>query len=212
MKKHNLMLAIAGSCTLIVAVAMAAPANATHRYRWHDKDGVVTLGDTVPPEYADDGYDEINEQGVVVRRVPRRLTAAEAASAQLTAEETARRRQRDAFLLKSYTRVSEIEQQRDERIALIDSQMNQTRSSIEDVDRRIAAQQDRLSAFRPYSASADAGRVPDQLAQAVVRALSERRTRTASLQQHAKEKAEQLAAFNADIARYRELTAGSSQP
>jgi hypothetical protein len=149
---------------------------------------------------------ELNRQGVPVRDYPRQLSPAEAEAAQKTASDEARRKPRDSYLLTNYTQVGDIEQLRDERIALIDGQMELARGSIATADQRIGALRNRMSTFKPYSSSANARRLPDQLAEEVVRALSDRRSMATQLEQRAKEKAEQMAAFNSDIARYRELT------
>lgn len=209
MKNRHSVLALAGSFALVCAVALGATKGGTKAYRWIDKEGVVHYGDTIPPEYSEQARQQLNPQGVPVRDFPRQLTPAEAEAQRKTAAEDARRRQHDSFLLNSYTRVSDIEQLRDERIALIESQMDLARGSIAATNQRITGLQNRLGAFRPYSAAANARRVPDTLAEEVVRALSERRSMTMQLQQREKERAEQMASFDADIARYKELTASS---
>jgi hypothetical protein len=209
MKNRQFLLALAGSIALICSGAWAA--GGTKAYRWVDKDGVVHYGDTVPPQYAEQAHQELNQQGVPVREFPRQLSPEEAAAAQKAAAEEARRKQHDSFLLNTYTKVGDIEQLRDERIALINSQMDLARGSIATTDQRLVALQNRLRAFRPYSDSPNARRVPDQLAEEVVRALSERRSMNTQLQQREQEKAEQLANFNNDIARYKELTANRFQ-
>ncbi len=211
MKNRHLLLALAGSLTLVCAVALGASSKGTKAYKWIDKDGLVHYGDTIPPEYSEQSRQQLNPQGVPVRDFPRQLTPAEADAVRKTEAENARRRQHDSFLLNSYTRVGDIEQLRDERIALIESQMELARGSIAATNQRITGLQNRLGAFRPYSSAANARRVPDQLAEEVVRALSERRSMTTQLQQRDKEKAEQLASFEADITRYKELTASSSR-
>jgi hypothetical protein len=211
MKNSRLLVALASSLVLGCTVALAAQVKGTKAYKWVDKDGVTHYGDTVPPEYAQQAHQELNDQGVPLREFPRRLTPEEAEAAQKIAAEEGRRRTHDSFLLNSYTKVGDIEQLRDERIALIDSQMELARGSLAATGQRITALQNRLSGFRPYSTSPAARRVPDQLAEEVVRALSERRSMTTQLQQREKEKSEQLATFEGDIARYKELTAGSSR-
>ncbi len=208
MKNRQLLIALAGSIALACTAAWAA--SGTRAYRWVDKDGVVHYGDTVPPEYSEQAHQELNQQGVPVRTFPRQLSPEEAAAAEKAAAEQAKRKQHDAFLLNTYTKVGDIEQLRDERIALIDSQMELAKGSITNTDQRLKALENRLRGFKPYSNSPNARRVPDQLAEEVVRALSERRSMTAQLQQREKEKAEQLANFGEDIARYKELT--SSRP
>lgn len=207
MKTSHVLLALAGSLALAcTGVTVASQVGGTRTYKWTDKDGVVHYGDTVPPEYSEQAHQELNQQGVAVRDYPRQLSPAEAAVAQKAANDEARRQQRDSYLLTNYTRASDIEQLRDERIALIEGQMELARGSIATADQRIGALRTRLGGFRPYSASASARRVPDQLAEEVVRALSERRSMATQLDQRAREKAEQLASFDADIARYKELT------
>jgi hypothetical protein len=205
--KMRFLIAAAGSLALMCAGAMAASqVKGTRAYKWIDKDGVVHYGDTVPPEYSEQAHQELNQQGVAVRDFPRQLSPAEAQAARLTANEEARRKQHDSYLLMNYTRVGDIEQLRDERLALIDGQMELARGSIATADQRLGGLRTRISGFKPYSASPNARRVPDQLAEEVVRALADRRSMATQLEQRAKEKAEQLASFEADIARYKVLT------
>jgi len=204
MKNSRMLIAVAGSMALLCATSPVW--SQVRAFKWVDKNGAVHYGDTIPPEYADQARQELNRQGVPVREYPRQLSPAEAEAAQKTASEQARSKQRDSYLLMNYTRVADIEQLRDERLALIDSQMELARGSIATADQRIGALRNRMSTFKPYSSSANARRLPDQLAEEVVRALSDRRSMTTQLEQRAREKAEQLAAFNSDIARYQELT------
>jgi hypothetical protein len=216
MKNRYFFLALASSALLMGSGPDAGaaqnqgrkgdPGRAVKAYKWVDKDGVTHYGDTVPPEYSEQGREELNSQGVPLREVQRQLSPAEAQVAQQKAADEQKRRQHDAFLLNTYTRVSDIEQVRDERVALIDGQMELARGTLAISDQRITALQARIVNFRPYSASPTARRLPDQLAEEVVRTLSERRTTQAQLQQREKEKAEQVAGFADDIARYKELT------
>jgi hypothetical protein len=203
MKQRLSLFAITGGLCLALA---ATAAGTKQPYKWVDKSGVVHYGDMIPPEYAEQAHQQLNQQGVAVREFPRQLTPAEAEAAQQTAAEEARRRQHDAFLLSSYTKVSDIEQLRDEHILLIDGQMELARGSIATANQRLTTLQNRLRTFRPYSSVPTARRVPDQLAEEVVRALSDRRSVTAQLRQRETERAEQLASFEADIARYKALT------
>ena len=78
MKNRHLLLALAGSLLLACTSAWAATGKGTRAYHWVDKDGVVHFGDTVPPEYAEQAHQELNEQGVTVRELPRQLSPGEA--------------------------------------------------------------------------------------------------------------------------------------
>lgn len=182
------------------------PSKGTKSYKWVDEHGVTHYGDTVPPEYARQERSELNAQGVELRQLPRQLSAEEADVAQKKAAAEARRRQHDSFLLTTYTKASDIEQLRDERIALIDGQMEIARGSIESNQQRLKDLEQRLRGFLPYSTAPNARRVPDQLAEQVVRTVKERDQLREGLRKREKEKAELRAQFNEDIARYKELT------
>ncbi len=205
MKTRHRLFVLATSLVLACTMAVAATSKAKPK-KWIDKDGVVHYGDTVPPEYVSQGYEELNAQGVPKVMVPRQPTREEADAAARAAAEEKKSNARDAFLLHSYTRWEEIAQLRDERIALIESQMELARTSIAGTDQRLAAQQARLRNFRPYSSSANAQRVPDRLAAEVVRTMSERRSMVTQLGKYEEDKAKQQATFDSDISRYKELT------
>lgn len=204
--------------TLALAAALATAASAGlaaqsgkgsgRAYRWVDENGVTHYGDVVPPEYARQGRAELNSQGVPVREFPAQLSEHEAAEAQKAAAEAARRRQHDQFLLNTYTRPADIEQLRDERIALIDGQVALARGSIESLDTRLAQLAERMRNFQPYSDAPNARRLPDRLAEEIVRTLHERRSLQESLAAREAEKRELRSRFDADLARYNEITAG----
>ena len=166
-------------------------------YRWVDSKGVTHYGDSVPPEYASQGRAELNPQGVALREFPRQLSPAEAAAPRKPPRKWPRRRQQDSFLLTTYTHVRDIEQLRDERLALIDGQMEIARGSISSTDQRIATLQARMRNFLPYSAAPNARRMPDQLAEEVVRALKERRGLQAALE--SRESGEERAAHHSSM-------------
>lgn len=216
MNRRPALLALAISLALSTALMAAqnSPKKSTSKsttrgatsYKWVDEHGITHYGDVVPPEYAKQGRSELNAQGVELRQLPRQLSAEEADVAQKKAAAEARQRQHDSFLLTTYTKVTDIEQLRDERIALIDGQMEIARGSIESNQQRLKSLEQRLSTFLPYSTSPNARRVPDQLAEEVVRTIKERDQLRDGLKSREKEKSELRAQFDADIARYRELT------
>jgi len=203
--RPELVLAI--SALLVPAFAAAADASkGTRSYRWVDEHGVTHYGDAVPPEYAAQGRSELNAQGVEMKQYPRQLSPDEASAAQKNAAEEAKQRQHDAFLLNTYTRVADIEQLRDERTGLVDGQIMVARGSIDGNRQRLAELERRMRVFRPYSDVPSARRMPDQLAEEIVRTLKERDSLHELLASHEAQKLAQRAQFDADIARYRELT------
>jgi hypothetical protein len=208
MSKSSVLIALATG-VLVMVPAGNCDAAGGRSYKWVDSNGVTHYGDMVPPEYSAQARAELNKQGVAVRQHARQLSPTEAADAQKIAAEEARRRQHDTFLRLTYTKVGDIEQLRDERVALIDGQMELARGSITTSDQRLKALEGRMLRFSPYMQGAR--RLPDQLAEEVSRTLSERRSLLAALQSREKEKAELRAEFDADIERYRELTSLSGR-
>lgn len=221
MRKTPTTLILCAGLLLAGAPAQAAsnkPANkasssskAGTTYKWVDANGVTHYGDSIPPEYAQGSRTELNNQGVEVRNFPARLTPEEAVAAEKAAAEESRRRQHDTFLLNTYVSTRDIEQLRDERIALVDAQLGIARSSIESADARLDAIGKRMAGFRPYSQSASARRLPDPLAEEAVRALQDRRSLHETIAAREQEKLELRTKFDADITRYRELTANRVQ-
>jgi hypothetical protein len=205
MKHRPALLALAISLAL-GPMLMAAEGKGTTTYKWVDDHGITHYGDVVPPEFAQKGRSELNAQGVEMRQFPRQLTPEEAVVAQKKASDEAKRRQHDSFLLTTYTKASDIEQLRDERIALIDGQMEIARGSIESNQQRMKDLELRLRGFAPYSPLSSARRVPDQLAEEVVRTLKERRQLREALRSREKEKFELRAQFDGDVSRYKALT------
>jgi hypothetical protein len=206
MSKRMALIATAVGAVLLQVAGAAEPGKSTSSFRWKDKDGVVHYGDSVPPEYSSQGRSELNDQGVPLRQYPRQLSPDEERDARKLESDVRKRQQHDEFLLTTYTQVRDIEQLRDERLALIDGQMEIARGSISTSEQKITSVQDRMRNFQPYSANPSARRVPDQLAEEAVRALKERRGLLGVLQSREAEKGELRAQFDADIARYRELT------
>jgi hypothetical protein len=205
MNHRPALLALAMSIALCPQL-FAAEGKGTKTYKWVDDHGVTHYGDTVPPEFSKQGRSELNAQGVELRQLPRQLSAEEADVAQKKAAAEARRRQHDSFLLTTYTKISDIERLRDERIALIEGQMEIARGSIESNQQRLKSQEQRLRSFLPYSTAPNARRVPDQLAEEVVRTIKEREQLRDGLKSREKEKSDLRAQFNEDIERYKELT------
>jgi hypothetical protein len=218
MNARVLPVAIAVCLALVQVPAWAASSNQKSStpgskwggktYKWVDENGVTHYGDSVPPDSAQQGRSELNSQGVEIKQVPRQLTGTAAEQAQQAAVERARLRQHDSFLMTTYTSAKDIEQLRDERLALINGQMDIARGSLDSTGQRLATMETRMRTFKPWSASPSARRLPDQLMEEVVRTLQERNSLQATLASREQEKKEMRAQFEADLTRYRELTEG----
>lgn len=193
-------------CASAAAWGAATPGGSQRTFRWVDSKGVIHYSDVVPPEFSRNETAELNKQGVAVQKNPAQLSASEAKSADAEASELARQKQHDRFLLATYTSPRDIEQLRDERLGLIDGQIVAAQGFLAGTQSRMAALQLRARDFRPYGGE-KARRMPDSLAEEIVRTVNEERAQRAVLSQKAAEKEEMRAGFDADIERYRRLIA-----
>jgi len=185
----------------------ATAANRTVTYRWVDDQGVVHYGDHVPPQYAQKEHTEINAQGVELKRLDAEKTPEEAAADSRKQEEILRQKQRDSFLLTTYTSVHDIEALRDERVLQLKAQRAASEAYVETLRARLAALQSRAFVFTPYSSKPGARRMPDDLTEDLVRTLNEMRSQTAAIVTQSEEETTLRNQFQADIDRYRQLHA-----
>jgi hypothetical protein len=206
MSKRAILIAAAAGAVLFQAAGAAESGKSGTTLRWVDAQGTVHHGDSVPPEYSSQGKSELNDQGVPVREHPGQMSQEEELEARKRESDVKDRQKRDDYLLNQYSQVRDIEQMRDGRLALIEGQMEIARGSIASSDQKITSVQERMRNFQPYSTNPNAQRVPDQLAKEAVRALKDRRVFVEVLQSREAEKGQQRAQFDADIARFRELT------
>ena len=126
------------------------PASAAGVKKWQDETGQWHFGDVIPPEYAQQGHEEISSQGLTIDVQERARTDAEIAEdkrlaaieeeKKKAAEERARH---DRILLDTFSSVDDIEMTRDGKIAAIDSRITLSEKRIEkirqDLDERIEA-------------------------------------------------------------------------
>jgi hypothetical protein len=192
---------------LLLALA-AGPAAAQKLYRWVDENGQVHYGDRIPPQYADQDRDVLNQRGVAVGREEGAETPEEA-RARMEQEKAAKaieeRAQRDRMLLQTYQNVDEIEMLRERRIDLIDSQMIIQEQSLKTLRQRHADQLARAQRFAPRNTAADAPPMPEGLAEDIARSESDIQTQERNLQKKRDERAALNAQFDADVRRFKEL-------
>jgi hypothetical protein len=208
LRGRNILLNLIALCAVAAAAAATNPSATPGRtYRWVDDKGEVHYGDSVPAEYAGKEHSLLNGQGVEIGHVQRRKTAEELAQEAQAAELARQRAQRDQTLLSTYVTAKDIEALRDERLAQIDGQLQASSSYIESLATRLGALQERVLQFKPYSSEPNARRMPDELAEELVRTSNEARNQRKALEAKRKEQVDMRAQFEADIQRFRELTA-----
>ncbi|HEY6453934.1 MAG TPA: DUF4124 domain-containing protein [Steroidobacteraceae bacterium] len=205
---HAAKLAFALTC--VCAWGATCWADAPAVYKWVDDQGVVHYGDSIPPQYAQKESTLLNKQGVPIGHREGSKSAAELAAAADAEQQAARQKQRDSFLLATYTSVKDIEQLRDERLLQIQSQRVAAEQYVASLGERLNALQSRAQSFKPYSTRADAHRMPDDLAEQMVHTLNDIRAQRTALNTSLDEEAKTQAQFQSDIDRYKELRAAQA--
>ena len=208
--------------TLLVVAAIALPSIGSGQsqpparlYKWTDSNGVVHYGDKIPPEYANLDRNVLNDQGVRVGFEEGEITEAERAviaqrEAALAEEQRARAEsaRRDRVLLETYLTVSDIEELRDRRLQLLESQIKVTELYVGNLRKRLVGLQDEASDFKPYTARADAPQIPEFLALDISRTAASISLYEQTLARTRSDQRTLRHSFDEDIARFRELKGG----
>jgi hypothetical protein len=196
---------------LIAGVILGGPAAGLAdegvTYRWVDEKGVVHYGDRVPPQYAEKERAVLNRQGVEVGRMDAQKSAEQLAADTQRNEQQLRQKQHDNFLLTTYTSVKDIESLRDVRVDQLKGQKAAAEQYVSTLHERLVALQTRAMLFKPYNDRKDARRMPDDLAEDIVRTLNEMHAQRNALAVKDEEEQKLRMEFDADIRRFRELRA-----
>ena len=187
---------------------LVSSASAQKIRKWVDKDGVVHYSDVVPPEYADRDRDILNEQAVLIGSEQGEITAEEQAEIdRLAAEERDRRisdeekQRRDRMLLDTYLSVSDIEELRDRRIELLESQIKVTEQYLNNLHKRLRALEREAERYD----GEDGAGLPPELALEMSRTLASISLYQDNLARTRGEQDVLREAFAADISRFQEL-------
>jgi hypothetical protein len=192
-----------------------AQGNGPRLYKWTDANGVVHYGDKIPPEYANLDRNVLNERGVQIGFEEGEITPEERAAAeQLAAQvETARLARldvarRDRMLLETYITVADIEDLRDRRLELLESQIKVTELYLSNLRKRLVDLQVEAGNFKPYTTREDAPQIPENLAVDISRTLASINLYEQTLSRTRSDQAALRSAFDSDITRFKELKGG----
>ncbi len=179
-------------------------------YRWVDENGVTHYGDHIPSQYSQRESTVLNSQGVVVEKRLAEMSPEEAAAYRVKQKEEERKKQHDMFLMSTYPSVAEIENVRDARLQQIRDQITAGEGYVATITSRVDGLKKRAQNFAPYNEKPGARRMPDDLAEEMVRAMSELRTQDSQLTAKRAELKAVADQFDADIRRFKELRSTSS--
>ncbi|RJQ47503.1 MAG: DUF4124 domain-containing protein [Gammaproteobacteria bacterium] len=203
MKRLSVLLAL-------IALGMSLSAHAGKLYKWVDEKGQVHYGDSIPPEYAEQGRSELNKQGMTVKKTDAAKTpeqlAEEERQQQLKAEEKKRAEEQAAYdhtLLRTYFSEDDILRSRDQKLAALDITLSIMQGNLSMVTRQLADLNKRAEALQ------GAGKPLPEKLQKDIGALETRRQQYQDFiqakqaeQDNIRERAE------AELKRYREIRAG----
>jgi cell division protein FtsN len=191
-----------------LSCAVASDSGKTDKtYMWIDKHGQRQYGDAVPPEYAQTERRVLNRQGVETSTEGSRKNAQQLAEEQRVLDGKREREQRDRFLLNTYASTRDIERLRDERLLQLEGQIRATTAYVETLDTRLTALVERSMIFKPYSDKANARRMPDDVAEQLVRNSNEAAAQRKAVDKQRQDAQQVRVKFDDDIARFRELSA-----
>lgn len=214
MKRLQILTAIVTASAMLGAAlpAFAAPppkSKPGHKmYKWTDKQGVVHYGSSIPPEYADQQKEQINAQGQTIKTIDGAQTPEQRAAAdKAKLDEAAKKEQlgHDKVLLSTYGSVADIERARDSRLAAIQGQINLASSAVATLEKEgVQLENQRAVAKEPERiAKVDA---------AIAKQRHEMNANQRSVMTKQDERLVVAKQYDADIARYRELTAPKPKP
>jgi glutamine synthetase type III len=175
-----------------------------------DDKGVVHYGDRIPAQETQKERTIINREGVEVGRLDAQRSPAQIAEQARRDQEQVRLQQHDNFLLTTYTSAKDIEELRDARLDQLNGQHLAAEQNVQNLNNRLSALQALAMNFKPYNERPGAHKMPDDLAENLVRALSELRTQRSTLDTKDREEQAVRTEFDGDIRRYKELRAAAA--
>ena len=199
---HNFKVLIA----LFVGITFSLPVMAK-LYKWVDEKGITHYGETIPPEYADRDRAELNNSGRTIKviEVPTAAErkAQEEANKKKRADEKAavEKKRRDLTLTSTYSNVHEIDLARNRSLQQINARINNNTSQLK------MASDDLLALQKE---SDDYTKANKQIPSTLQDDLKQTQDRVDRLQKNLDkslaDKAAVEARYDADKARYQELT------
>lgn len=190
----------------IAGLALSLPVSAK-TYKWIDDKGTTHYGETIPAEYANKDRTLLDQSGAIIKTqevlTQEERRAKEAEKAKSSAEEAAVRDQKlhDKSLTDTYSNVKEIELSRSRSIQQVESRINSINSQLKmTMDSLLGLQAD-MDARRKAG-----GKIPPSLKDDIKDTQQRVNNLQLDLDKYKAEKQAVDARYDADKARYKELT------
>lgn len=192
---------------LASTLALSALAAGNVRYKWRDAEGNLHYSDSLPAEAGVYGYDVINAQGVLVKRVEPAMTAEEraiaktAADAERARKDAAERQSRDdQQLLAANPTEADLRKTQAQQTEMIDLQIKSVQTGLQSLERSLT---DLLGRAADLERSETA--VPEKLSSQISELRRKINSQYALLERNKSEREKTIQGFDAEMARYRTL-------
>ena len=191
---------------LIASLAFCSPVSAK-MYKWVDDKGTTHYGETIPPEYANKDRAELNKAGRLIDKkevlTPGERLAKEQADAKKRDDDEAalEKKRRDKALVNTYSNAEEIDLARNRNLQQVEARINSMNSQVKMASDNLLGNQKEIDGLTKAGK-----KIPVFLQED----LQESQARLTKMQQDLEkaiaEKAALNARYDADKARYKELT------
>lgn len=158
------------NCSVFACLLVGASAVDARLYRWVDAQGRVHYSDQVPPEQSKKGHQVLDKRGTKIDEVAREKTRQELIEARrkqaIQAEKDERTRlirERDEMLLRTFTKVEDLDRVIDDRMTVLDSIINLTQAKVNKLLGQLKAVEERRLNYIKQGKAA-----PEQLARNIV--------------------------------------------
>ena len=198
---------------LLLVSLLAASLPAAAVYKWVDENGKVHYGDRVPPQYAKQQREVVNEQGLTTKTLSRQKTPDELAAekkardeAEAAAKAKKDQEEKDRLLVQTYPSLKDLDEARDERLKMMDSSLKMAQKSREGTEASL-----KQLLARKEAAGKNGGKVPPALDKQIKdheRKLKETDVAIGKMQQ---DRTNVAAKFEADRNRYVEIQGKAAQ-
>ena len=153
-----------------LAIAFHSPGYAAKIKCWNNKDGVRECGAMVPPEYAQQRVEVVNDKGQVIKVYPRALTPKELEAAKLAEleKQKAQRREiekkrQDLILLRTFTTERDLELSRKSKVDAIKGIIDITSSNTKTLQKNLLELQKKAADYERSGGKPPKSLVDDML-------------------------------------------------
>ncbi len=197
MKSQLLLLRLSLVAFLLLGWVVESAAADKLYYRYTNSEGVRVIRHSIPPEYAQKGYEVVTVSGKLIKRVAPAVDADTAAKQAMERQRQAQLDEWDTLLKRRYSSVADIEAAKQRKLSVIDNSVAILRTNINSLQSQIVAQQSQAANIERKGR-----KVPEKLLQNIVNLQTEQRETEQLLLLRREEHRQAAEKFDRDIARF----------